>query len=358
MDIFLNDKVKELVKREYKKQASFLLNADYTEALNQAVAYSGVLELFHEKYIEGHLDYTQVKVSLQDFIKQLVDLAVILQKQQQENIELTNRALATHDDSVYVLEGKNERQKAILKQTDLKANIEKLIAETEKRYTQKFGEFNSKQMSELIVQKEFNETSEYLKFLQNIALIKFNKTNNLTPLIEAVESMAYEAVQLGAVIARAERFWQKNLLSNKTFKPFYVMFDGIKSTQKLEKNEQYYALLKLDTARLNQAIRQSDKLDLVCPFMAYKQDEIHGVFNGNMSDFVAVAKQVLKEQELRMVFSNKGISNLQFAPYGVPFDLYGPSCQDCRQKLSNPEQQTLFTFGKVTKGASNDQHQQ
>lgn len=332
-----------------------MVYADYTEALNLAIAHSGVLELFHEKYIEGHMDFTSVKISLQDFIKQLVELSVLLQKQQQESIEFTTRALSTKNDSLYLIEPKNERQKAILKQTDLKANIEKLIADTEKRYTKKFGEFENKQMCETIVKKEFAETTEFLKYLQTVSNLKFTKTNNLTPLITAIDSMAYEAIQLAAVITRAERFWQKSALMNKTFKPFYVVFDGVNSTGKLQKDEKYYSKLKEDTGRLNLALRQSEKLDLVCPFMAYKQDEVHGVINGNINEFVQIAKQVFAEQELRMVYSSKGISDIEFAPYGIPFNLYGPSCLDCRKKLEKPQMQTLFVFGNVIKNTQNNQ---
>lgn len=115
MDIFLDNKVKELVKKEFKKQADSLVYADYTEALNLAIAHSGVLELFHEKYIEGHMDFTSVKISLQDFIKQLVELSVLLQKQQQENIEFTTRALSTKNDSLYLIEPKKRTPKSNIK---------------------------------------------------------------------------------------------------------------------------------------------------------------------------------------------------------------------------------------------------
>lgn len=92
-----------------------MVYADYTEALNLAIAHSGVLELFHEKYIEGHMDFTSVKISLQDFIKQLVELSVLLQKQQQESIEFTTRALSTKNDSLYLIEPKKRTPKSNIK---------------------------------------------------------------------------------------------------------------------------------------------------------------------------------------------------------------------------------------------------
>jgi len=243
MDSYLKDKIVSLVDMETKLAGKIDLakqdgNLDFSTELNNTMEYSKVLQLFQQKYIEGNLDYTYIKVSLKDLISELVKLNVVLNKQQQENIEFTNRAMKTKDDSEYLLDdsllnASSEKGKKIIHSVHDRAMIEKLINETESRYTKSFGEFTDGKMATTILEKEFRETIKYLNVLQTIYNIQFNQTDDLTPLISSVNSVIYEAVQLSAVIKRVERYLTQSKVKVKSddFKPIYIMMDGIDSSK-------------------------------------------------------------------------------------------------------------------------------
>lgn len=365
MDKILQSQVKSLVKGSFQSFDNFLKRnnqeikeVDFENQLNKVLDYSKVMQILQKKYIKGELDYSFVKISLRDFIYELVNLSVLLQKQQQINIEFTDSALATKDDRGYLEENlfkiaKSENERKLISQIISKNQVENLINETEQRYTASFGEFNSFEMANRILNKEFEETKEYLKYLEAIANIKIRKIDNLAFSIEAVDSLAYEAIQLSCALTRVQRFLIKQSLEKRPYKPIYVMMDEVNSSEKVnERGEFYIDDLKQKTELLNLKIKQSKKLDLICNFLTYKQDEIHGVFNGEVEDFLEIAKEVYKDHDLRMVYSDKEILNISEAPYGIPFELYGPSCNDCREKMEDPTKQIIISKGRVLKNKS------
>lgn len=334
MDTILQNNIQKLVETSYKSLKN-ISNYDYTIPLQRVLSNTKVLHVLQKKYIEFDLDLKDVKENLKDFINDLVSLSASLKIKQDENINFTNKALNEKNTNYYLQEKSNENK--VLKEKDTlvqKQNVENLILLTEKRYTEKFNEFETYQMADKIISKEFEETKEFLPDLEKIKNLQYNHIDNLSRLISSMTDMATEAVQLSAVLVRAERFLNKTFKEKQTFKPMYFMFDGVNSTNILKKDSRYYEKLKEKSNILNSLIKKDDNLSLICNFVALKQDEIHGVVNGKVEDFIALAQKTFAGIDLRLVYSDKEITNIEQTVFGNPYELFGPACSDCRKKLN------------------------
>ena len=333
MDLVLQNHVENLVETTYQKVKA-VDNYNYLTPLNKVMKNAKILHVLQKKYVEFDFDLTTVKQELKEFVNDLVYLAAALKIKQDKNISFTNKALTESNTDLYLQEKQNESIGIDIENPNQKTAIENLIAQTEKRYTEKFGEFTDYKTANTIINKEFEETKEFLPDLEKIKDLPYKHIDNFSRLISSMTDMATEALQLSAVLVRAERYLNHYNTHKQNYKPLYFILDGIDSTKALEKNPNYYEDLKQKTNKLNIAIQKNEQLSLLCNFVAYKQDEVHGVINGDVETFVQIAKEIFKGIHLRAVYSDKKITNIEKTIYGNPYELYGPACIDCRKKIT------------------------
>lgn len=344
---------------------------DIEHALNAANDYSGVLHAFHESFIRGAKGLDVIAESVKEFVSRLVELNVLLMQKQDETVEFTDDAIVKQDTTRYLIDpvfnqtfSQPAHKEYLLKlqqSVNFAKSIDALVSKTDERITKAFDEFGDDKTVEAIINREFNHTLTYLQTLNQIRKVRYSDMDNLMPIISAINAVVYEAMQLCVVMNRAQRFYKSNPREQTDFKPYYIMMDGVDSKGRIgEQGKHYIDTIIKGTDMLNAALKSKKVkgIDLVCDFVTYKQDEIHGVINGDINAFIALAKEVYNGSELKLVFSQgeqdskrfpktKPLENIQESVKGIPFDLYGNACYICREKMSSPADQIILKKGKA-----------
>jgi hypothetical protein len=208
-------------------------------------------------------------------------------------------------------------------------------------YTKSFGHFKLESEAIVIINKEFEDVNNWLDMLLKINNLKYTYFDNYDPLINGCQNLMYELMQLVIVLIRAEESRIARTISNPNIEhinSYFFMMDFVNSRS-------FYPdklnLLIDNINRLNELINIDSNIGLLCKMRVCKQDEIQGIFVGDLEKF----KKIL-EQELicnvRCAFGKfnicdkeKGILNIEDSIYDSPFDLLGKVTWSTRETLNN-----------------------
>lgn len=332
-----------------------------TEILNEAEKYMDFLHNFKQSFAEGKKDFSTIKDSLSQFIYRLVQLNVALDQKQNQRINFTDEAIRNRDNSGYFV---NEKQESFLAnpsdkkyQTELEAatsmknTIQNLVKRTDERITAAFGEFDSQEKADKIINMEFDHVTRYIIGLKQLREMGYTEMDNVIPVMATISTLVYECFQLNDVITRAERFYQaydKDL--GGTFRPYYIVMKGISSAQNVEQYKEFTNRFIESTYMLNQELRSQPGRKLVCQFDFCKDNEVHGIVNARPEDFVKLVAQTFRGINLRMAYSYRNIDSMKNHLMRMPYELYGgipEQLADCEASINSKGNYIAIENGKV-----------
>lgn len=319
------------------------------EVINKNI--EGLYKVKENIILRENDEYEACSDALKPLIRNLLKLSARFIRQQDLNILLTQQRLKNKDSHAYLKEGQfrnniifaceknteNENDKIIDNRID--EFIDKIIGDTQKRYTDAFGGFKDREEANKIIRKEYNDSSKYMELFFRMKETIYENFDNYDVLISGLQNISYELIQLNTVLRRAIQMKQKSTgrdrrESDNLGNVYFVIMDGVQSTSAnmIEK-------LSADTEKLNIEIAGNHKVKLLCKFKMYKQDEIQGFIVGDIEEFLRIVDRVY-ESKLKIAYSAKPFSeiknhikNIQDTVYDVPFDIYGDICKEARRKM-------------------------
>lgn len=297
-------------------------------------------------FLTSNYNYLECSKELKPLLKNQILLAVLFQKEQNNNIIETNKRMDKGDTQAY-LDENNFRDPKIINysaSTSYIKVVEKIeeymhftIQITKQRYTESFGYFNSTEEANEIIKREYGNYLKFAKLFLNTKETIYEFYDNYDPLINGLENLSYELIQLISVLERA--YESKNLIEKKKnldSEVYFILMDGVNST--IDKNTEQ---LISDTMNLNKEIAESKDVNLLCKFGTYKQDEIQGFIIGDIDQFLKLVDRVYSSQ-LKVTYAQRPyarireyIENIEETVFNIPFYIYGSICKEARNHMNS-----------------------
>lgn len=271
-------------------------------------------------------------------VKHLTHIVLMLINEQNKRALKTESVMKKKDNSFYVQSDNISFNKRILKENPVvNASINRIIEDRKKVYIKKFGYFKDIAEAYTIIKKEFNDVSNYLKILLDINDIKFNNYDNFDPLISGCQSLIYELIQLIISLMKADESRIINALKCKDIyrtEAYFIIMDFINSKKLYYENK--CELLYENIMKINKIIENESDMGLLCKMNLLKQDEVQGLFLGNIEKLQDILKKEIIS-DIKVAYSNfyihdknNGIKNINDSVYNRTYDLYGPAAWNAR----------------------------
>lgn len=277
-----------------------------------------------------------------DILKSIYDLAnitVALMNKQQQQIDITNLAMSTKDDNVL------DRQNICLEESDIKENsnlnldIFKIINKRKNDYIKAFGYYKNEDIANKILKKEFDDVSNYLDMLLKVNELKYSCFDNYDPLINICQNLIYELSQLVINLFKTEE--SKIAIKNQNIRfieGYFLLMDFINSST-LFYNK--WEILIDNIKKINGILMKQSDIGLLCKMNLYKQDEVQGIFIGDVSKFIEVLKSELIS-DVKMAFSKfnifdkqQGLMDIADSVYDNAYMLNGVPTWEARKMLND-----------------------
>jgi hypothetical protein len=275
-----------------------------------------------------------------DSIKDLAQIIILLISEQNKRIDFTNNAIRNKDNSVYF-----RKEDKVVKNVNISNNylldrkIEKIVLERKNHYLKTFGYFKTEQKADIIIKKEFDDVSNYIDLLLKINELKYNNFDNYDPLINGCQNLLYELSQLAIVLMEADESRIANVLVNNKFKViecYFIIMDFVNSRS--YSSDEFDRLID-NIKRVNVIIKEQKDIGLLCNMNVYKQDEVHGIFIGDIEKFkVMLEKHIIHDikfsySKIDLLNPQKCIYNMADTVYNNPFMFAGPSTWEARNNM-------------------------
>ena len=290
-------------------------------------------------YINGILDYGcyhNILVSIKD----LEQIVILLNNEQQRNIMHTKEALEYKDDSIQYKKYKDITQTNIIDNQKLNSKIEQIINKRKKYYIDAFGYFDTKEKADNIIKKEFNDVSIYIDLLRKINSIQYEYIDNYDILINIFQNIIYELIQLVIACMKAEESKIEKGIDVNYNEWYFIIMDFVNSKSlypdKIES-------LQESILNLNSIINMEKDIKLLCNMNTYMQDEAEGIVAGSIDKFINIVNKFI-EYDIKLGYgkidmnnSKQSIFRIEDSVYNIPFILTGPSTWEAREMLTkNP----------------------
>ncbi len=303
-----------------------------------------VLNLFNLKVetVTDCITYTHQHNIIKS-ITSLAQIVAFLISEQERQIAITNLAITKKDDSIYFSSKKiNKMDKCdVPENLDLNEEILNMITDRKRSYIKFFGYFKDKESADKIIKKEFDDVSKYMNVLLKINELKYDEYNNYDPLINGCQTLLYELIQLVIALIKAEESNIINKINNSkpnNIKSYFLIMDFVNSrTIHFHKWNDLIDNIK----RINNKLNEIENIGMLCKMNVYKQDEVQGVFIGDIERFLQVLEnEIISDikvaySEFNIFDKDNGIINIADSVYNNPFALNGNPCYDSRNKLTN-----------------------
>lgn len=276
-----------------------------------------------------------------DSINSLGQITSLLISEQKANENKTNNSMEKRDSGSY-FEQKKERKvtkKLIENDPIFEKELAQLLMQRKKDYIEAFGYFESREKANIIIKKEFDDVIRYVDVLLKINEIKFEPFDNYDPLINVCQNLMYELSQLVIVLNKAEESKIVDTLNNpriKNIKAYFILMDFVNSRELYPDNVN---ILSENIKAINRIIESSPDVGLLCNMDLHKQDEIQGIFIGDVSKFIDILSNNLVKDvkyalsEFVISDDQKDIADLSDSIYNDPFIFTGPTTWKARTMI-------------------------
>ncbi len=280
--------------------------------------------------ITGAITY-QHQYDLIKSIKALAHIVLLLMNEQDRKIRATRGALKTGNDSIYFTpqDEKEGNRIDIIENEVLNSEIDDIIMRRKNVYINSFGYFKSEEQASVIIKKEFNDVCSYLDVLLKINEIEYNNFDNYDPLINGCQTLMYELAQLAIALMKAEESRIVRTINNPNIEGlegYFIIMDFINS--RALSPDQLEELID-NINRINITFDRLENIGLLCKMRIIRQDEVQGIFIGNMDRFITILETELIH-DVRLAYSKfdindcqQGIININKAVFDNPFVLVG-----------------------------------
>lgn len=337
MDAQLLDSIKEMTdKHKIASEQSIYYTLGYIES--KILDVLSVLYKIKYEYVTDSFSYKH-QYDLIDSIEKLGQITLVLINEQNKNKELTKKAMSNHDNSMYFDLHKIKRlNTSLIFNPDLKESIIDIIYKRKCDYIDSFGYFKSKEHADILIKKEFNDVSIYIDMIRKLGRLKYETIDNYDVLINLIQNLMYELSQLTIIFMEATESNIVAKINDRDFKCYFILMDFVDSCS-------FYpdkiSELVDSIERLNCVIKEIKDMGLLCNLGTYKQDEVHGIFVGDIEKFKEiVAKSLgydikLAYGEINIAEDDCGLTNINETVYNLPFIFSGPATWEARKKYTD-----------------------
>lgn len=302
---------------------------------------SNLFKLKVEK-ITDCITYTHQK----DILNSIYDLAhitLMLIREQKKQELATKLAMKNKDNSMYFCPIQESKKATfIVDENDkLKNAIQKIIINGKNEYIKSFGYYDDEEKANIIIRKEFDDVSHYLNILLQITeFIRYHSLNNYDPLINGCQNLLYELSQLVIALIKAEESKIVSTIRNQNISSidgYFLIMDFVNSSNLFYKK---WDLLTENIKKINVIVTKQKDVGLLCKMNLYKQDEVQGVFIGDLSKFIEILKEELIS-DVKIAFSKfnifdqqNGLIDIVDTVYEDPFRFAGKPTWVARKSLT------------------------
>lgn len=301
---------------------------------------SALYKIKHE-YVTNSITYVH-QYSLSKVIEDLGQIILMFMNEQNKTAEFTKDALNNKDDSKYFKNKIREKNNfKIVPNISLNEELMKAINNRKNYYIESFGYFVSKDSADAVIKKEFDDISLYLGFLLEFNKLKYEDIDNFDILINLCQNLMYEISQLFAAFAKADESNINYIIEEDTkfdLPCYFILMDFVNSCS-FYPNRLWELVDSIE--KLNYIIKRRKDMGLLCNLKTYKQDEVSGLYIGEINDFINVVESNLP-YDIKLAYApvnlereEKGLIDINESVYNIPFILSGPSAWEARKRYTN-----------------------
>lgn len=342
MDEFLLNNVKNITKK-YKSCSKNNLNFNMDDIQKKINELINVLFNIKIEKLTNCFTYTHQN-NLIKSIKDLAQITLLLINEQNKKISATNNAINNKDNSMYFIVKETDfvTNSTIDCNMDINKAIDAIIIRRKNDYLNYFNYFKNEKVADVLIRKEFDDVINYLKVLLMINEIKFNKIDNFDPLINGCQNLMYELIQLVIILIEAEESKINRTFENSNIddlKGYFIIMDFVNS-RKMSNENKINSLIE-NIKKINILIEKEKNIGMLCKMNLYKQDEVHGIFIGNIDNLIEVIRnKIISDIKIAIsefnIFDNvNGIKNIVDSVYDNPFVFYGKPTWEAREIMND-----------------------